>query len=420
MTIDYPSYYNTFRCVGGSCKDSCCIGWEVDIDQETWDYYQTVKGSFGNRLRAHMKDDGTDRYFPMCEDGRCPFLNKMNLCDIITNLGEESLSQVCTEYPRYFLEEGSFTQIDLSLSCMELGRIFFEDPDPVEYIREEFSEGVDDAENDTATSEPLLKEILDIRDDCIAIIQNRSVPLMDRFCEIIRLYGPTEWRKPCDPSGDVNVHTDLIASLRPTTLLPLMRQLEVLVARWVHVLNEITMLAEDSHLSSYLPWTTTRSDAAAPCPGEETFRKANERESADIGFRTDFPLPEEFENATEGHLGIWFEKLACYFLFRYVTDAYFQERDEKMCDVKERDEKKCDEKAHSQKRHDEREKAPRHAGVAASIRLAARSICFLYLMCVSRYLKNEKHFSIDDIIDLAHLYSKEVEHSDWNVDFLKS
>ena len=40
-------------------------------------------------------------------------------------------------------------------------------------------------------------------------------------------------------------------------------------------------------------------------------------------------------------------------------------------------------------------------------------------MCISRYLKNGKRFRIQDMIDLAHLYSREVEHSDENVEFLK-
>lgn len=39
MTYDYPSYYGDFHCIGGSCKDSCCIGWEVDIDEDTYEYY---------------------------------------------------------------------------------------------------------------------------------------------------------------------------------------------------------------------------------------------------------------------------------------------------------------------------------------------------------------------------------------------
>ena len=29
-----PTYFNEFACIGGACEDNCCIGWEVDIDDE--------------------------------------------------------------------------------------------------------------------------------------------------------------------------------------------------------------------------------------------------------------------------------------------------------------------------------------------------------------------------------------------------
>ena len=58
--------------------------------------------------------------------------------------------------------------------------------------------------------------------------------------------------------------------------------------------------------------------------------------------------------------------------------------------------------------------------MASAIHFCAKSVCFLYLMCISRYLKNGKHFEIQDIIDLSHLYSREVEHSDENVEYLKN
>ena len=39
MIIEYPDYYEKFKCVGGDCKDTCCAGWEIDIDEETFYYY---------------------------------------------------------------------------------------------------------------------------------------------------------------------------------------------------------------------------------------------------------------------------------------------------------------------------------------------------------------------------------------------
>ena len=374
MTYDYPSYYSQFHCIGGNCPDSCCIGWEVDIDEETCDYYKSLKGPFGDRLRAHIKEDGTDRYFPLCEDGRCPFLNRENLCDIITQLGEESLAQVCMEYPRYFLEEGEFEQIDLSLSCMELGRIFFEAPDPIEYIREEMPDTDADAEPipDTAP-DGRLAHVLDIRDDCIAILEDRSRTLADRFLEVLRLYGPgySHSESPDAQNSPKNTacsgdQTDGFRLTRLPALPEQMSRLEILDDRWTD------MLAGMNRQVSELP------DGSLPDVTIPEF----------IGQPL---LWEELSQSTHGKLTVWFEKLGCYFCFRYITDSYFQPA-----------------------QYTDAEK------VASAIHFCAKSVCFLYLMCISRYLKNGKHFEIQDIIDLSHLYSREVEHSDENVEYLKN
>ena len=35
MILRYPSYYDKFRCIAGACPNTCCAGWEIDIDDET-------------------------------------------------------------------------------------------------------------------------------------------------------------------------------------------------------------------------------------------------------------------------------------------------------------------------------------------------------------------------------------------------
>lgn len=374
MTYDYPSYYSQFHCIGGSCPDSCCIGWEVDIDEETYNYYKSIKGPFGDRLRAHIKEDGTDRYFPLCEGGRCPFLNRENLCDIITQLGEESLAQVCMEYPRYFLEKGDYEQIDLSLSCMELGRIFFEDPDPIEYIREEMPDADADANPipDTALNGRLV-HVLDIRDDCIAILEDRSRTLADRFLEVLHLYGPGSCHNESPGMQTSPNHTDCagdqadgIRLTRLPALFEQMSRLEVLDSRWTDLLTEMRLQFSE-YPDGSLPDVTIAEFVRQPL------------------------LWQELSQCTRGKLAVWFEKLGCYFCFRYITDSCFQ--------------------------------PARHTGAgitAPAIHFCAKSVCFLYLMCISRYLKSGKHFGIQDMIDLAHLYSREVEHSDENVEYLKN
>ncbi len=90
----YPSYYQKFACIAGRCRHSCCIGWEIDVDEDTYDAYQSVTGEIGERLRASLSDEDTF-HFILGEGERCPFLNRDNLCDLILSLGEDSLCEIC-------------------------------------------------------------------------------------------------------------------------------------------------------------------------------------------------------------------------------------------------------------------------------------------------------------------------------------
>lgn len=132
MILRYPEYYEKFSCIAGRCEDTCCAGWEIDIDDASYEYYMQVPGKFGERLRSSIKeypleDDG--RYemhgFILKEGKRCPFLNSDNLCDMILELGEDAICDVCTNTPRNFLEYGNAREVSISPSCAEAGRLIF-------------------------------------------------------------------------------------------------------------------------------------------------------------------------------------------------------------------------------------------------------------------------------------------------------
>ena len=63
MKIYVPDYYKDFRCLAGDCKHSCCIGWEIDIDEDTLDYYKSVEGEFGERLKNNISYNDETAYF---------------------------------------------------------------------------------------------------------------------------------------------------------------------------------------------------------------------------------------------------------------------------------------------------------------------------------------------------------------------
>ena len=35
MLVRVPDYFDQFACLAGDCPHSCCIGWEVVIDEDT-------------------------------------------------------------------------------------------------------------------------------------------------------------------------------------------------------------------------------------------------------------------------------------------------------------------------------------------------------------------------------------------------
>jgi lysine-N-methylase len=193
MILEYPEYYERFRCIGGDCPDTCCAGWEVDVDRESLQYYKTVEGDFGKRLKNHLCEEDEDGYFPLTKDKRCPFLNKENLCDIYINLGEESLCQTCTEYPRYFIDAGNYEQTDMSLSCMELGRIFYKETPVIEYVRSENPvEGDPVSEEDQET----LIEVLALRNKCISLLQDTDHSFTEKLREVRALVSCAEGEDP--------------------------------------------------------------------------------------------------------------------------------------------------------------------------------------------------------------------------------
>ena len=135
MILRMPDYCRDFRCSAGSCSDNCCIGWEIDIDSRTADYYKSVGGSFGERLRSSISWGKADSF--ILKNERCPFLNNDNLCDIILNLGEDKICHICTEHPRYYEWFDGVKEGGVGLCCEEAARLILEKGGSPDYYEQE-------------------------------------------------------------------------------------------------------------------------------------------------------------------------------------------------------------------------------------------------------------------------------------------
>ncbi len=343
MTIEYPSYYDLFECIGGSCPDTCCAGWEVDVDEDSYDYYKVVPGEFGERLRNTMVEEGEEKWFPLTKEKRCPFLNKANLCDIYSNLGEESLCQVCTEYPRYYMEIGDYEQIDMSLSCMELGRIFFTQQGKIDYIRMENEAAPEEALS--AADQKRLETILAERTELIHELQ--EIPSLqgteqERLRALQRALQKYNLLHGHLVDGKTETFADLINDLHG---------FETINPSWT---KELAYLTEHADLIDQ---------------AERTFLN-------DL-YAMDEVVP----------LATWFTRLSVYLIYRYSIDSYL------------------DGDEHINRR---------------SKNMISRSLNLVWLLCIMQFDLNGRTFDVNDMIDMAHRFSKEVEHSEDNVERMKA
>ena len=182
MKIVAPDYYRDFSCIAGNCKHSCCKGWEIDIDEETAEYYKNLPGNFGEKLRKNIDFGEACSCFRLSEDERCPFLNEHGLCDIIINLGEDSLCQICSDHPRFRNFFESRTEIGLGLCCEAAAMLILDKKEKT------VLEVIDDDGNEEETGDDE-KAFFALRDAVFAVLQNRDLPVCERIDSMLGICG---------------------------------------------------------------------------------------------------------------------------------------------------------------------------------------------------------------------------------------
>ena len=62
MKLFAPKYYKDFVCIADKCKNSCCIGWEIDIDDDTMKKYRNLTHSYAKTIKDSIDVDGTPHF----------------------------------------------------------------------------------------------------------------------------------------------------------------------------------------------------------------------------------------------------------------------------------------------------------------------------------------------------------------------
>lgn len=188
MKVLKPFYYDDFKCISNNCIDSCCIGWQINIDENTYKKYKKVKGDFGKELnqginRIRTKSNKLEYGKMKLKDKRCYMLNEDNLCNVHINLGESYLCNTCKMYPRDINKYGEIYERNLYMSCPEVARYFVKHKGDFYFNMDE--EELSDLDKDYIMNkiydEKLYNFLWDSRSLAMEIIQFKEIEIWKRI-----------------------------------------------------------------------------------------------------------------------------------------------------------------------------------------------------------------------------------------------
>lgn len=177
MKVRVPHYYDVFACTGSRCPDTCCVGWMIEIDENAYERFMKMDGEFGERIRANIIERPDGHFFALNENGRCAFLNKDNLCEMVINLGDKALCSLCDNYPRVGVEFGGLREMGLSMSCPEVAKLMLSSKKAIRF-GEWYQE--DEVESTDYTRDAVFVKLMDLRDVLFGIMQNRNLSSAQR------------------------------------------------------------------------------------------------------------------------------------------------------------------------------------------------------------------------------------------------
>lgn len=366
MKTRVPDYFKKFKCIASECEDTCCAGWEIVIDEETYDVYKKVEGEFGKRLKNEIYLDEEDEPIFRLKGNNCAFLNKNRMCDIYSELGEEALCYTCQQYPRYTEEFGSIREVGLSLSCPEAARIILGTSEITKFETSE-DDGMVPAYNDISFD--IFMQLTKSRKVIMQIIQDRSIELKNRIAIILSFSQEIQKKiddnkideiadiceKYCDKEF-INKYIEGLDKYKNNyehkyinmkKYFMVYKNLGHINERWPHILNDVS-----KHLF-----------------GKET----NCEDYVDKHRNFDSYYVDNFYE---------YEHLIVYFVFRYFMKAVFD------------------------------------YDVSAKVKMAVVSYLMIKELGLHRWSINNGVFTKEDQAEVMRMYSKDIEHSDDNMESL--
>ena len=178
MKLFAPSYYKKFKCLAGACRHSCCVGWEIDVDEDSLSRYRAL-GDAGKDILSGIELSGEAPHFRLSSEERCPNLLDNGLCRIISDFGEGYLCDICREHPRFYNYLPDRCEGGLGACCEEAARLILS----CENYSDIAEVGEDGTEPEGEYS-PLLE-----RARVYAILSDKSLTLEARLSGIYTEFG---------------------------------------------------------------------------------------------------------------------------------------------------------------------------------------------------------------------------------------
>ena len=364
MKIRVPEYFKDFKCIASKCEDTCCAGWGIVIDDVTYDRYKNVQGKFGERLRSEIVHEAGENIFVL-KGNNCPFLNKEKTCDIYINIGEENLCYTCQQYPRYTEEFGSLREIGISLSCPEAARIMLNNDKKVTF---ELSENEEVVSSYNDINAQLFIELLQSRNIVMDMLQDRDIDLRKRVA--LALLFVDDIQEKIDESEIKEIKYVREKYSDKFFLEELLEKLEEYKdnegIKYDNIQEYFNVFRDLKHI--------TPNDPLGLNDALRYFWQADEDEELYILKHKQFV--EYYEDKIYK-----FENILVYFVFRYFMKAVFD------------------------------------YDALAKIKTAIISYMMIRELAVVRYIENNE-FTDEDMVDIAHTYSKDIEHLEENIEAL--
>ena len=388
MKVRVPNYFNEFKCIASECEDTCCAGWEIVIDDETYKRYENVEGEFGEILRSKIvKSDGENIF--LLNNGNCSFLNEKKMCEIYINLGEDHLCYTCQQFPRYTEEFLDLKEVGLSLSCPEAARIILrraenttfnlsesenrqclnlKNSEDIESNNSEVDSFTEEEEYlDEGIDEEVLSEFLECRNIVFNIIERNDLDLGTKAA--LALEFVKEVQNKID-LGDMDEIPELMEEYRDENFInTLLKELESFKGKesikYKNLCECLNVYKKIKHINSNDPLGLEK---ALKCfEGNEEFYLRKHK---------------EFNEYYKENL-YKFKNILVYFIFRYFMKAIFD------------------------------------YDVSAKIKLGIISTLMIKELAVVRFIENNNEFTEEDIVEVSRIYSKDIEHSDENIENLQ-